>query len=239
MSTSTHQIALAEIIADRAAWPRRGIDLDRVGEFYALYEADGPDALPPLEVVPNPAGGWYLADGWHRASALKALKVALVPAIIVPLEPGQDPVQAAYEHAIACSAISSKPMSRAEKQDAVLRLMQAYPGASDRDIGRRVGVAHSTVGRLRARGEVPRETERVRPQATHEQTARRLLASFEKLDQASPGGFVDWVRGTDRRGERLASVLVELYGEHASERAGQFIQWLTDAAYALDEGVER
>jgi ParB-like chromosome segregation protein Spo0J len=238
MSASIHQIALAEVGARRAAWPREKLDQERTGEFYALYEADGPDALPPLEVVPDPSGGFLLADGWHRASALTALNVAIVPAVILPLEPGHDPAQVAYEHALARSAISSKPLGRAEKQTAVLYLLRAYPGSSDREIGRRVGVDHKTVGRLRARGDSPIDTPRAKAPATPEQTARRLLASFEKLSQAPSSGFADWLRGTDRRGERLASVLVDVYGEQAAERTQQFIGWLADAAGALDQGVQ-
>ena len=239
MSTSIHQIVLAEVNADRSAWPRERLDQERAGEFYALYEADGPGALPPLEVVPDPTGGFLLADGWHRASALRALGVPVAPAVILALAPGQDPVAAAYEHALARSAISAKPLSRAEKQAAVLRLLQLYPEASDREIGRRVGVDHKTVGRLRQRGDSPSALKRPGSTVTPEQAAKRLFSGFEKVSGASAGGFMDWLRGGDRTGQRLADVLVEVYGEDAGARVQQFIAWLDDAAAALDEGVQR
>jgi hypothetical protein len=157
---SVQLVGLSDIRLADEAWPRTEVDADRVHEFYSLYHADGEAALPPIEVIADPAGGFVLADGWHRLTALRALGAARVQAVVVSIPAGSDPVAAAFLYAVARSAISSKPLTRAEKQAAVLRLIEIRPGASDREIGRFTGEDHKTVGRLREWGTSHRASSR-------------------------------------------------------------------------------
>ena len=64
-TASVGLVELADIRFLRAAWPRVELDGDRAAEFYALYEAEGETALPPVEVISDPDGGFVLVDGWH------------------------------------------------------------------------------------------------------------------------------------------------------------------------------
>ena len=139
---------------------------------------------------------------------------------------------------MARSAISAKPLTRAEKQAAVLRLIEIRPGASDREIGRLAGVDHKTVGRLREWGiSPPSEQQRSRSAPSPELAARKLLEAFERIREARGLGLVDWWRGGDRTGHRLADALLDVYGDEALERAQLCISWL-EAASAVIEADE-
>ena len=230
-------LELSDIRLVSEAWPRAEVDLDRAAEFYALYEADGETALPPVEVISDPSGGFVLADGWHRLTALSALGVDRVRAVVLPVPAGRDPETAAFERAMASSAFSSKPLSRAEKQAAVLRLIELHPRASDREIGRLAGVDHKTVGRLRARGiSPPPEGTRARSAPGPELAARKLLEAFDRIREARGLGLVDWCLGGDRTGHRLADALLDVYGEDAVTRARLCIDWLGQAIEVLEQG---
>jgi hypothetical protein len=216
------------------AWPREYLDVERVEDFAALYREQGVEALPPLELVPDGSGFFLLADGVHRREAAQAADLTNLPARVLSADPGLDPVEFAYLRALACSAISAKPLSRAEKQAAIRRLLTEKPGASDREIGRLVGVDHKTVGRLR-RGDSPAQkpADWV-PGPSPRAVAKRLFLAFEKAHEARGLGIADFFTG-DRTGERLAEVLVDVYGAQAREKAEQFREWLDGAVSALEE----
>jgi hypothetical protein len=227
-------VQVARIYADADCWPRFALDRERIEEFCSIYETDGIDALPPVELVADNQERWLLADGWHRVAALRILGIEQVHATIVAPAEGTDAKRATYLLAVARSAISSKPLSRAEKQQTVVALVEMYPDASDRELGRIAGVDHKTVGRLRERGISP-AAQTSRPAPTPEQAAVRLFRAFEKIRDASGIGFADWLRGGDRSGQRLADVLYDVYGDDAAARAREFIAWLQAAWADLDE----
>jgi ParB-like chromosome segregation protein Spo0J len=122
---SVQLVELTDIRSAAEAWPRRELDADRVHEFCSLYQVNGEGALPPIEVIADPMGGFVLADGWHRLTGLRAVGAARVQAVVVPIPAGTDPAAAAFLYAVARSAISAKPLTRAEKQAAVLRLIDS------------------------------------------------------------------------------------------------------------------
>ena len=47
------EVLLDAVISDPGLWPRRALDEERVAEFVGLYAEQGPEALPPIEVVPD------------------------------------------------------------------------------------------------------------------------------------------------------------------------------------------
>lgn len=143
-----------------------------------------------------------------------------------------DLVEFTYLYALKRSAFTAKPLTRAEKQAATRRLLKTYPQASDREIGRLVGVDHKTVGRAR-RGISPQAGMPVLPAGpTPEAVAKRLFRAFEKAYEARGLGIADFFAG-DRTGERLAAVLADVYGEQALVKTRQFRSWLDEAAKAL------
>jgi hypothetical protein len=231
-------VKLELIRFSRDAWPRRYLDEERVEDFAALYREQGPNALPALELVDDGHGRLLFGDGVHRCEGGRKAGLSELPASVLVPDPGVDPVSFAYRHALMRSAVSSKPLNRAEKRAAIRRLLREQPDSSDREMARLVGVDHKTVGRLRRELEVPNllgdgagATVRVGP--SPEAVAKRLFRAFEQTYQARGLGVADFFTG-DRTGERLASVLESVYGEHALERARTFSQWLERAVGALE-----
>jgi hypothetical protein len=232
MNTAT-QVALSTIRFVSSAWPREQLDSERVEDFEALYRAEGAGALPPLELIGDGSGGFILADGVHRSEAARAAGLQTLPAFVLTLDPTDDPVGFAYLRALECSAISAKPLSRAEKQAAIRRLIVDQPAASDREIARLVGVDHKTVGRIR-RGGLPVDGEAWPKTQSPESVAKRLFKGFEKAYEARGLGIADFFSG-DRTGERLAAVLEDIYGERALERAQRFQAWIEQAIEVLED----
>ena len=215
------------------AWPREYLDSERVEDFAALYQEHGPSVLPEPELVADGRSFFLIGDGVHRieAARLAGLKVVLARVLVPPA--GADPVEFAYRHALDRCAFTSRPLSRSEKQTAVRRLLTEYPDGSDREIARLVGVDHKTVGRIR-RGDSPgRAIETLPAGPSPEAVAKRLFRGFEKAYEARGLGVSDFFVG-DRTGERLASVLAEVYGEQALAKAEQFHGWIEQAVAALE-----
>lgn len=234
-SAQTVDVALAQIRFVDDAWPRHYLDEERVEDFAALYREQGPNALPPLELVPCGPSRYLLGDGVHRHQAGRREGLTSLPARLFPPPSDLDPLHYAYLHALGRSAISALPLTRAEKRDAVRRLLKANPQASDREIGRLVGVDHKTVGRAR-RGISPQPVFASFPAGpTPEAVAKRLFRAFEKAYEARGLGIADFFAG-DRTGERLAGVLDDVYGEQALDKTRQFRGWLDQAAEALQKG---
>jgi hypothetical protein len=227
-------IPLGQIRFSADAWPRAFLDSERVDDFTALYLEQGPAALPAPELVPDGSGGYLIGDGVHRIEAAGDAGLQAIPSRLLAVPVGVSPVEFAYLHALGRSAISSKPLSRAEKQEAIRRLLQLRPEDSDRAIALLVGVDHKTVGRIR-RGDSPttRRSDDWAPGPTPEAVAKRLFSAFEKAYEARGLGIADFFAG-DRTGERLARVLVDVYGDKALKKAEQFCEWLDRAVQALE-----
>src|SRR4051794_10734810 len=112
-------VDLSELRSEPEAWPRFGLDPTRVAEFMSLYAADGPTALPPIEVVPDGEGGLLIAEGRHRIAAAVELGWQQLPAVTLDLPPGSDPVNVAYVRGLETAATASKPLTRSERRAAV------------------------------------------------------------------------------------------------------------------------
>jgi hypothetical protein len=227
-------VPLSEIRFDQRAWPREYLDAERVEDFAALFTEGGPEFFRPIELVPCQPGRFLIADGTHRVEAARKAGLASLPALLVSPPADLDPVEFAYRYALSCSSTSALPLTRAEKRRAVRRLLDANPQASDREIGRLVGVDHKTVGRVR-RGTSPRQSATLEFPAlgaAPEAVAKKLFRAFEKVYEARGLGVADFFVG-DRTGERLAAVFDDVYGERALEKTEQFLGWLDSAAKAL------
>ena len=231
---NVRRVKVAAIWFHEQAWPRESLDTERVEDFTALYREEGADALPPLELVPDGGAGYLIGDGVHRWQAAKGAGLEKVPALLIVPPAGADPLPFAYLYALSRSAISSKPLTRAEKHAAIRCLLEHWPDMSDREIGRRVGVDHKTVARLK-REDDPAETVASWSSGPSPQdAAKKLFKAFEKAYEARGLGVADFFTG-DRTGERLASVLRDVYDERALERAKAFRSWLAQAVSALEE----
>jgi ParB-like chromosome segregation protein Spo0J len=226
------RIRLDQTRLNAKAWPRAELDQDRVAEFMELYEAAGLTVLPPITVIAR-ADDYLIADGWHRAQALVNLGLEEVLIEVVP-STGRDPVIVAYEIGLRSSATASKPLTRAERQAAVLRLT-VEGGRTDQEIADLVGVARTTVPRIRDRDSAM-HNERdddpvVRRSTPPDEAAVRLLQALDKVYEARGSGLSDALFG-DRTGSRLAAALRAAYGGDAVERAGRYRDWI---GRAIDE----
>ncbi len=138
-------IPLGQLHWDKASWPRRFLDADRV-ELFAEIITSG-EVLPPIEVVPKGDGTYLIADGVHRYNvARKAGRKDLDGVIVVP-NAGESVQACVYRRALETATQSSLPLTTAERRTAVLRLLRERQDLSHRAIGRLVGVSHDSVDR--------------------------------------------------------------------------------------------
>lgn len=231
-------VPLDLIRVDPRAWPRRALDPERVAEFVDLYAEGGIEALPPLEVVVDTEGAALLCDGRHRYEALLRLGVQEAPGFVVEVPEGVDPVEFCFERAVAMSSRSAKPLTRAERRAAIVRLLRADPSRSDREVARISGASPTTVGRVRrelAGGEAePSEGERFAATATAAELARRLFRGLERVRETRGFGIADALLG-DRTVERFARILREAHGDRALERAREYGRWIAGAISVLEK----
>ena len=97
-------VPLSKIRLDAAGRPRFQTDPDQQRQFRDLYADGGLDALPPLDVVADGAGGYLLADGRHRYGALQQLGAAECTVRILLPAPGDGPVLTAFERGLVTAA---------------------------------------------------------------------------------------------------------------------------------------
>jgi ParB-like chromosome segregation protein Spo0J len=236
--TPAQLVDLDKIRFEQQAWPRRFLDVERVEDFAVLFEEQGVTALPPLELVDDGAGRFLIADGVHRREAARQAGLTEVLAGVHAPEPALDPITVAYLRALACSAISSKPLTRAERWAAIRKLIRAQPNSSDREIARLVACDHKTVARQRQRLRIPDllgdgAATAIELGPSPEAVAKQLFKAFEKAYEARGLGVLDLFAG-DRTGQRLAGVLTDVYGDQALARARTFSGWLDQAVDSLE-----
>lgn len=147
-------LELDQIRLDPKAQPRVGTHTDVV-EQYALEMGEGAN-FPPL-IVFHDGKTYWLADGFHRHYAAKALGLA---------EYECDVREGGLREAIlfSCSANSTHGLRRTndDKRRAVKALLNdpEWCQWSDREISRRCGVDHKTVSNLRPKltGDFPSDS---------------------------------------------------------------------------------
>lgn len=228
------------VVISHETYPRAGLDPDRVGEMVQLYRDGGRDALPPIEVVRVANERYVLAEGAHRTTAARALGWTVLPAFVLEPPDGQDPIETAYLRALETAATAAKPLTRSERRRAAERLLSGHPDWPDREIARRVGVSHQTVGRLRDAGLRKSPPE---PDASDEYVA--FVAAHRITDQLARGLAKAWeARGiTDlllrRMPATLAQSLTSQFGDEAVVWADRLKAWATDALAELERESDR
>lgn len=147
MTTTPSTINISQFIIDDALQPRcEGVDEAHVR---ALVEV--PDSWPPVAIVQNAQGERILVDGFHRLEAARRLGLATIPARVIEFPCDGDLFRLAFE----LNAAHGKPLSLADRKAYARRLIGSQPNLSDREIGRRTGIHHETVGALRSENRDP------------------------------------------------------------------------------------
>ena len=216
--TTPWLVPLVDIRLDTRTWPRDELKRDRGAEFKALYMDGGPFALPPALLVQPPGGGFLLADGRHRYAARQAQGAPNISAILADVG-GQDPIAWAFEFALADSARSSMPLTRAEKHQAVVRLVREHPDRTDVAIAGLVGVSAKTVQRARkwltehpdGIEEVPASREPA-SSPTAADVAKAMVRHLDRLWNERPLGMAMGFGDTARLGDLIGEALVDRFG---------------------------
>lgn len=141
--STTHLIALAQLRVDGGTQPRAEIDPFVVDE-YAEAMRNGAK-FPPVSVFYDGALYW-LADGFHRASAARKLNLSTIEADV-----RQGTRRDAVLFSAGANAHHGLRRTNGDKRRAVEMLLRdaEWSQWSDREVARRCGVSHDMVNRLR------------------------------------------------------------------------------------------
>jgi ParB-like chromosome segregation protein Spo0J len=229
-----------QIQVERDLWPRERLDGARVTEFAELYASDGPDVLPPIEVIELDQGTWLLVEGHHRFAAAQRAGLEYLPAVVLTVPAGVDTDWFVFERGVGNAARSAKPLTRREKRAATVQLLNRYPHRHDRELARLVGVSHTFVAQLR-RELATLPTKGADSEETSYESARvlasRLFSAMERVRQTRGLGIADKLLG-DRTSQRLAEILLKSYGADAHARAAEYASWFAAASERLESKVQ-
>jgi len=188
------EISLTDVIAEGTT-QMRGYD-DKLVERYAEAMKDGAVFLP---VVVFAAGSkFYLADGFHRVGAARALKRKTIEAEIHEPINGESPQRSAILYAVGANETHGRNRSLEDKRRAVETLLKdpEWSRWTDREIARQCRVSPTFVGRLRTRlingGVLEREEKRKakRNGTTYEVDTKNIGAAKSKPEQEKVGAQV-------------------------------------------------
>jgi hypothetical protein len=143
--SSTVTLPLELIIVDDENQPR----IEQLDQAYINELAAIPDLWPPVVVVAANGGHYILVDGFHRISAAQQAGMQQISATVLPMPADCDLLRLGFE----LNAAHGKPLTVADRKDYAQRLLAAEGSLSDREIGRRAGLHHETVGALRRGGQ--------------------------------------------------------------------------------------
>lgn len=227
-------VPLDRIRIDRRAYPRLEIDAERVAIMREFYAASGPGALPAIDLVATADGRLIVADGAHRLTAAQSLRWTAIPATLVAVPADVDPLDAAYLHALDSAVSAAKPLSRGERLHAMARLIAEHPDWSDREIARRAGTSHTTVGRARTVKARPaqeaNESELYLTARAAERTAAALARTVARA--WNDRGLTDLLLG--RMPATLAAALEAQFGDDAAVWAERLQRWASAALADLE-----
>lgn len=127
------------------------LDGENLDHALTLSRLDAP--LPPI-IVHRPT--MRVVDGMHR---LKAAELSGRSSIEVVFFTGSE--EDAFVLAVQANVKHGLPLSAADREAAVLRIIASHPAMSDRAIALSAGLSAKTIGAIRARGSCPQVTARI------------------------------------------------------------------------------
>ena len=232
-------LPLAFIHRDERSWPRDGLDQERVEDFARLYQDGGPFALDPVQVILPLSGTPILVNGWHRFAARQEIGATDIAAVFVD-HGASDPLTFAYEYGLLDSARSALPLTRAEKRQAVLRLVGEPLDRTDVAIAGLVGVSTKTVQRARkwladnpAAHEPEAASEPTPRPVTAQDVARTLVSKLDQLWTNRPLGMAMGLANSAGLGDVLGEAFVDRVGAAEAVRWTERLQTWAARAHAV------
>lgn len=155
--------------------PRKIFDEEKIDQLAVSIAQYG--LLQPITVQQEQDGSYELVAGERRLLACKKLKLELIPAIIVEMNPEQSSALALIENIQRCD------LNFFEEAAAIQRLMKMM-GESQQAVAKRLGKNQSTVAnKLRLLQFSPQVRQVILTSELTERHARALLSLTEKGDQ--------------------------------------------------------
>ena len=132
-------VQLEQLVVLDDLYPRGSVDSERVAVFAEVLR-ENPSALPPIRAAHvGGIGGYVISDGVHRLHAHRKIGTERTAVEVW----GAADTGAVYLDALRTATESAAPLTRAEKREAVARLLAE--GHGQREIGRLLGIPQSTV----------------------------------------------------------------------------------------------
>ena len=133
-------VPVGEIIVDDRLQPRQ----DGLADDHIASLMETPEAWPPV-VLAQLEAGKYLIDGFHRHEAARQLGMPEMAASVFTPSPGADLIAYGFQLNLKHGRALTLRDRKAYAATAITR----YPDLSDREVGRRCGLNHETVGAIR------------------------------------------------------------------------------------------
>ena len=174
-------VPLDQLVVLDDPYPRGSVDGERVAMFAELLK-ENPSALPPIRAAHlNGIGGYVISDGVHRLHAHRKIGTESTAVEVW----GAADAGAIYLDALRTATESAAPLTRAEKQEAVARLVAK--GHGQREIGRLLGIPQGTVNDwVTGSGHRSRTGRSNRQPLTRlERVASRLARAVNALDRVA------------------------------------------------------
>jgi hypothetical protein len=159
---ATTPLNIEDIRTDGNTQPRAHINQAKVNEYADLMR-DG--TAFPAPVVFNDGTDNWLADGFHRVMALGQMGATVIDCEIVP-----GCRDDAFLYAVGANGQRGLEFNNADKRRVVSTMLghPTWTAWSDREIGRRAGVSHTFVAKMRAEKNTPATVATAAPVAVPE-----------------------------------------------------------------------
>ena len=146
--------------------------IPELADEYAEAMADGYGNFPPI-VVSKIDGDYCVIDGHHRLEAAKRNRLEEVPCDVI-----ESNSTAALVEAFVRNNKQGMRFSKADRENAILIMLQTFSDHSDRYIAKLIGVSNATIGRYRSKLESSQKVQEltVSHETVNRQTEERIGA---------------------------------------------------------------
>lgn len=138
------RILIQNIRTDGNTQSREKMNAEVVAEYAELMEGED-NVLPPIEVVQDENGIYWLVNGFHRVAAAKKNGDDMIQATIYA-----GTVNAAQWMAVGANKSHGLRRTNGDKAKAVQMALVLWPEQGDRALADQIGVHHRTVAKHRA-----------------------------------------------------------------------------------------